>query len=99
MKKLFLSGSLEEKDSGGKQTGRVMKLTTGFLLLCSAFAFANPANSQNAKVSLNKQQAHLSEVLEAIESQTDYLFISNRNIDLKQNVSLNVSYVSVREVL
>jgi TonB-linked SusC/RagA family outer membrane protein len=99
MKKLFLSGSLEEKDSGGKQTGRVMKLTTGFLLLCSAFAFANPANSQNAKVSLNKQQAHLSEVLEAIESQTDYLFISNRNIDLKQNVSVNVSDVSVREVL
>lgn len=99
MKKLFLSGSLVEKDSGGKQTGRVMKLTTSFLLLCSAFAFANPANSQNAKVSLNKQQAHLSEVLEAIESQTDYLFISNRNIDLKQNVSVNVSDVSVREVL
>lgn len=82
MKKLFLSGSSEEKDSGGKQTGRVMKLTSGFLL-CSALAFANPANSQNLKVSLNKQQAHLSEVLEAIESQTDYLFISNRNIDLK----------------
>ncbi len=99
MKKLFLSGSLVEKDSGGKQTGRVMKLTTVFLLLCSAFAFANPASSQNAKVSLNKQQAHLSEVLEAIESQTDYLFISNRNIDLKQNVSVNVSDVSVREVL
>ena len=99
MKKLFLSGSLEEKDSGGKQTGRVMKLTASFLLLCSCFAFAGHANSQNAKVSLNKKHARLEEVLDEIERQTDYLFISNRHVDLKQKVSVDVNEESVNDVL
>lgn len=41
MKKLFLSEFLCRKDSERKQIRRVMKLTTGFLLVCSCFAFAS----------------------------------------------------------
>ena len=70
MKKLFLSDSLPKKDSGRKQICRVMKLTASFLLLCSCFAFASQANSQNAKVSLNKTQVELEDVLNEIENQT-----------------------------
>lgn len=99
MKKLFKPESLSEKDSGRKQIRRVMKLTVSSLLLCSCFAFANNANSQNARVILDKRQAQLAEVLSEIESQTDYLFISNRNIDLTQKVSVRAKNESVREVL
>lgn len=99
MKKLFLSEFLPKKDSGRKQICRVMKLTASFLLLCSCFAFAGHANSQNAKVSLNKKHARLEEVLDEIERQTDYLFISNRHVDLKQKVSVDVNEESVNDVL
>lgn len=99
MKKLFLSESLPKKDSGRKQICRVMKLTASFLLLCSCFAFAGHANSQNAKVSLNKKHARLEEVLDEIERQTDYLFVSNRHVDLKQKVSVDVNEESVNDVL
>lgn len=99
MKKLFLSESLPKKDSGRKQICRVMKLTTSFLLLCSCFAFAGHANSQNAKVSLNKKHARLEEVLDEIERQTDNLFISNRHVDLKQKVSVDVNEEPVNDVL
>lgn len=99
MKKLFLSESLLQKDSGRKQICRVMKLTASFLLLCSCFAFAGNANSQNAKVSLNKTKVQLQEILNEIEEQTDYLFISNRDVNLKQKVSICVKDESVQEVL
>ena len=99
MKKLFLSESLQEKDSGRKQICRVMRLTASFLLLCSCFVFAGNANSQNAKVSLNKNRVQLQEVLDEIESQTDYLFVSNRNIDLTREVSVRVKNKPVQGVL
>ena len=97
MKKLFLSESLPKKDSGRKQICRVMKLTASFLLLCSCFAFAGHANSQNAKVSLNKTKVQLQEILNEIEEQTDYLFISNRDVNLKQKVSVSAKDESFQE--
>ncbi len=76
-----------------------MKLTLFLLLIFTCFAFANDANSQNARVNLNKQSAILKDVLEEIESQTDYLFVSNRDINLAQKVSVRAKNKSVREVL
>ena len=49
--------------------GRIMKLSV-FLFFCFAFAaVAENANSQNAKISLNKKNAAVSEILNAIEEQ------------------------------
>ena len=62
---------------------RIMKLSV--LLLCITFSvFAHNADSQNAKVSLNKQNVAVHDILNAIEEQTDYLFLYN-----KQNVNVN----------
>ena len=88
-----------KKDPGSKPIGRTMKLTASFLLVCSCFAFAGPANSQNTKISLNKNQIQLGELLDEIEEQTDYLFISNRNVDLTRKVSVRAADKPVREVL
>lgn len=88
-----------EKDSGMNRIRRVMKLTTCSLLLCSCFAFAGSINSQNAKVSLNKSQVQLGTVLTEIEHQTDYLFVSNRDVNLEQRVSVQVNDCPVNEAL
>ena len=75
MKNYFLPETFRKKDSGRNQIRRVMKLTTWSLLLCSCFAFAGQANSQNAKVSLNKNQVQLEDILNEIENQTDIWLI------------------------
>ncbi len=99
---------MEEKDYPGLchkkrlkrlRNVRIMKLTTCFLLLYSCFVFANHTNSLDARVSLNMQQVQLEKVLDAIEAQTEYLFISNRHVNLKQRVSVNVENKTVQEVL
>jgi TonB-linked SusC/RagA family outer membrane protein len=78
---------------------RIMRLTTYLLLLFTCFAFAENSHSQNVQVTLNRQKAVLREVLEEIEQQTDYLFISNRNINLEQIVSIRAKSKPLGEVL
>ena len=77
----------------------IMKLGTFLLLLLVCFAFTDKSISQNAQVTLNKQRAMLKEVLEEIEKQTDYLFISNREIDLEQKISVKVRNKPANELL
>ena len=98
MEKLFDSESVYKKDSG-KNPNKIKVLTTCLLLTCTSFAFANSVNYQEAKVSLNMQEVPLKDVLNEIEEQTDYLFVSNRDINLKESVSVQASNMSVREVL
>jgi TonB-linked SusC/RagA family outer membrane protein len=76
-----------------------MRLAICLLLLFTGFVFAENATSQNARVNLNKSKVVLKEVLEEIELQTDYLFISNLNVDLEQRVSVKAKNKPVREVL
>jgi TonB-linked SusC/RagA family outer membrane protein len=76
-----------------------MRLTLFLLLLFTGFAFADNVKSQNARVNLNRHNAMLKDVLEEIESQTDYLFVSNREVNLAQNVSIRAKNKPVREVL
>lgn len=99
MKKLFFTRGFTRKNSGSNQIFRIMRLTTCFLFLFTCFAFAESVNSQNARVNLNKHQAELKDVLDEIESQTDYLFISNRDINLRQHLSVKAKNKPVREVL
>jgi TonB-linked SusC/RagA family outer membrane protein len=76
-----------------------MKLTLCLLLFFTTLTFAETGNAQNARVSLNTQQATLKDVLKEIEQQTDYLFISNREINLDRKVSIRVESKPVNEVL
>lgn len=99
MKNNFSSEIFLSPNNQIKHLFRIMRLTLFLLLTFIGFAFANNANSQNARVNLNKQNAVLKDVLEEIESQTDYLFVSNRDIDLEQNVSVRAKNKPVRDVL
>ena len=51
-----------------------MKISTFLLGACVFCSYAENSFSQNARVSINKNNAQLEEILREIESQTDYLF-------------------------
>ncbi len=69
------------------------------LLLFTCPGHAEAVYSQDARISLNKQQTALRDVLEEIEQQSDYLFISNREANLDQKVTVHAENKPVREIL
>lgn len=76
-----------------------MRITTFLLLVCVFCSFAENTHSQNARVSITKSNAHLDDVLSEIESQTDYLFIYNNQVDVNRKVSVKVKSKPVSQVL
>lgn len=76
-----------------------MRITTFLLLVCVFCSFAKNTHSQNARVSINKKNATLDKVLNEIESQTDYLFIYNNQVNVNQKVSVKVKSKPVASVL
>ena len=76
-----------------------MRITTFLLLVCVFCSFAENTHSQNARVSISKRNAQLEEILTEIESQTDYLFIYNNQVDVNRKVSVKVKNEPVSAVL
>ncbi len=78
---------------------RIVKITY-FLLFFSFFCLsAANVNSQNAEITLDKQNVRLSNVLAEIEKQTDYLFVYDKSVDVQRTVSINVNHKNLRETL
>ncbi|MDR0429755.1 MAG: TonB-dependent receptor [Tannerellaceae bacterium] len=82
-----------------KQLFRIMRLTTFLLMICVFFTYADNTHSQNARVSINKINAPLDDILNEIEKQTDYLFIYNNQVDVNRKVSVKVRTKPVSSVL
>ena len=76
-----------------------MRITTFLLLVCVFCSFAGNTHSQNARVSITKSNANLEEILSEIESQTDYLFIYNNQVDINKKLSIKVKNKPVSDVL
>ena len=55
--------------------------------------------TQNARVTINKRNVTLREVLTEIESQTDYLFIYNNEVNVNEKVSIRAKQQTVSNVL
>ena len=69
---------------------RIMKTIFIFLFVFISGIFATEAESQVAKVSISKSNARILEMIDAIEQQTDYLFIYNKNeVDVNRKVSVH----------
>ena len=83
-----------------KELIRKMRITCLLLFVFASSVFAIPGSSQVAKVSISMKNATVSKVIDAIEKQTDYLFVYNKNeIDLMRSVSVDTNNQSVAEVL
>lgn len=79
---------------------RKMKLTILMIILAIVSAYATEAISQVARVTVKMNNAKVSQVINAIEDQTDYLFVYNKkDVDVNRNVSVSVENKAVAEVL
>ncbi|MFV0405101.1 MAG: TonB-dependent receptor [Bacteroides graminisolvens] len=76
-----------------------MKITLFLLFLCTFSAFAVDAHSQNARVTIHKVQVPLEDILNEIESQTDYLFLYTNEIDVDRKATVKVKSQPVSQLL
>ncbi|MDR0757305.1 MAG: TonB-dependent receptor plug domain-containing protein, partial [Tannerella sp.] len=77
-----------------------MKISTVLLMCVFLQASAVEIYSQKAKVTIDAERTTLSDVLEEVERQTDYLFFYNKkNINASKRVSVRVKDKPVSEVL
>lgn len=76
-----------------------MRISTFLLGACVFCSYAENSHSQNARVSINKSNTQLEKILDEIESQTDYLFIYNNQVDVNRKVSVKAKTKPVSEVL
>ncbi|SFS76581.1 TonB-linked outer membrane protein, SusC/RagA family [Porphyromonadaceae bacterium NLAE-zl-C104] len=83
-----------------KQLWLQMKITT-LLLIITAFCIqANNSYSQNVKVSLNIQNATITDIFHEIENRTDYRFFYNKTLlDTEKRVSVNSNEKEVSTIL
>lgn len=78
---------------------RTMKIVS-ILLFSSIFClFAENTHSQSALVSINRKDIQLEKVLEEIETQTNYLFVYNKQVNIDRTVSIRETDTPLEKVL
>ena len=79
---------------------RIMRISTFLFFLCVFTSFAAKTNSQNARVSINGNNLTISEFIDQVEKQTDYLFVySKSELNVNENISVNAGKKSVAQYL
>jgi hypothetical protein len=78
----------------------IMKLTIVLLMFVFLHVGAVEVHSQGARVTIDANQATLSDVLDEMERQTEYLFFYNKkNVNANKRVNVKVKDTPVSEVL
>lgn len=68
-----------------------------FVILC---AYSGNVHAQNAKITISQSEIKVGDLLNLIESQTDYLFVYNKkNVDLERRISIDIKEKPVSEIL
>ena len=99
MKKYFFWVDYTLKNNQNSRFFNIMRLFL-FLTFTSIFSlFAENNHSQNAKVTLSRNNCSIGLILNDIESQVDYLFIINSNVDTQRKASIKVKDTPVSIVL
>ena len=80
-----------------KNQARVRFLLPVLTLVCCLFA--GTASAQSVPVALRVSDAPLEQVLSAIEKQTTYLFVYDKNVDVARRVSIDVKDTPLNNVL
>lgn len=77
----------------------IMRTTIFLLFTCVFCSMAELSYTQNARVTINKRNATIKEILNEIEKQTDYLFIYNDEVNANKKVSVKAKQEAVSSVL
>ncbi|WP_231926265.1 SusC/RagA family TonB-linked outer membrane protein [Flavobacterium gilvum] len=77
-----------------------MKLSLLFFVTASFVIQANESYSQKTKISLNRENTTVKEIIDEIETTTEFKFLFNtKAVDLNRRVSVKVQKVSVNVIL
>jgi len=83
-----------------KQLIRKMRITCILIMVFASSLFAVNVNSQVTRVTISLKNANIAKVIDAIESNTDYLFVYNKTeIDLNRKVNVLAENKTVAEIL
>lgn len=99
MKNNDSTGNVLAKNVPIKHFLRIMRTTFILLFTCVFCSMAEIGHTQNARVSINKRNSTLREILNEIEKQTDYLFIYNNEINTNEKASIRAKQEAVSSVL
>lgn len=99
MKKNALQGCYGLKNPDFTQFCRVLRITLFLLLICIGSSYASKTYSQSLRVNISQSNTSLRDLFSEIESQTQYLFIYNNQIDVNRLVSVKASNKQVSQVL
>lgn len=72
---------------------------TTILAICFFLINQQSILAQNTRVTINMRNVPMESVMNEIEKQTKYLFISDKEVDIKQNVSVNTQNKPLSEAL
>lgn len=79
---------------------RIMRISTFLLFLCVFTSFAAESSSQNARVNINGNNLTISEFIDQVEEQTDYLFVYSKNeLNVDETLSVKGGNKSVAQYL
>ncbi|TGV04210.1 SusC/RagA family TonB-linked outer membrane protein [Flavivirga rizhaonensis] len=79
---------------------RIMKISIFLFFITVTSVFANDSYSQNKKLTLNMTNVKLGEVLDAIEENSKFYFLINKDlIDENRIVSINVTKAKISNIL
>lgn len=79
---------------------RIMRISTFLLFLCIFTSFAAKTNSQNARVNINGNNLTISQFIDQVEEQTDYLFVySKSELNVNENLAVRSGSKSVAQYL
>ncbi|MDD4108764.1 MAG: SusC/RagA family TonB-linked outer membrane protein, partial [Prolixibacteraceae bacterium] len=82
------------------KVSKMARLTLIFMLAGIIQTFAVDSYSQSTKLTLNLKNARLETVLRAIENQSEFFFLYNKDlIDVEQRVDINAKDKNITEVL
>jgi len=77
-----------------------MKLTILLLILLVRVSWAENANAQVARISIDAQNQSIAEILENVEKQTDFSFIyDSKSVDTERKVSVQAEKENIFDVL
>lgn len=76
-----------------------MKTLFVFLFAFASTMYAVTGSSQNVKVTIQRESSSLKKVLNDIETQTEYLFIVNSDVDTREKVTVTADRQPLAEVL
>ncbi|MCC8036485.1 MAG: SusC/RagA family TonB-linked outer membrane protein, partial [Rikenellaceae bacterium] len=74
-------------------------LYTLFFVVCAASSFGTQAHAQTSRVTIDLKNVTMERVMDEIESQTSFLFLSNKDVDIKKRVSVDVRSRPLGEAL